>query len=726
MEIMIKPKKESPIYVLMISLHGLIRSKELELGRDADTGGQTLYVTALAENLAKHPEVEKVDLVTRLVDDEALSDDYAKPIEKLNEYAQIVRLDFGPSKYIKKESLWGHLNQAVDKCLSYLRTQGRLPDLIHTHYADAGYVGEQLSELLGIPQIHTGHSLGRPKKSRMLASGRKEQAIEKLFNFEQRIEVEESVIENASLIITSTKQEIDDQYGMYDNHQHSRYSVIPPGTDTSRFSPPGRKKIVSNTQAAVDKYLSDPEKPLIISISRADARKNIKGLVTAYAQSQSLQDKANLLIVAGTRNDIRTMDEAQRNVLTNLLFDIDTHDLWGKVAIPKFLTQSQIPELYRLAAKRKGVFVNPAFTEPFGLTLIEAAASGLPIMAPDDGGPRDIIQNCQNGLVANTLEPEAIAAALEQLLSDAKKWRQYASRGLSGVAKHYSWPSHVVKYMKEVRKILRKTQKQTRRQHAYAQSAQANLPLIKQALISDIDNTLIGDQDALNTLMQWRAVNKKNLAFGVATGRTLESTLEILKKHNVRLPDVLITSVGSEIHYGKNLTPDVGWASHIRHRWRREDIAEAMKAFSNIRLQSAENQREFKLSYLATPDQMPPIKELQHYLSQHKLYAQLIYSHEEFLDILPARASKGQAVRYLSYKWGLPIDQIIVSGDSGNDIEMLRGDTKAIVVGNYSPELGYLRHQEHIYFANAHFAAGIAEGISHYQPLLSNLISPIK
>src|SRR5690606_18920628 len=115
----------------------------------------------------------------------------------------------GPKRYIRKELLWKHLDQMVDKCLQFLRKQGHLPDFIHAHYADAGYVGRQLSNLLGIPFIFTGHSLGRPKLDRLLQSGKKESAIERQFNLQHRIAVEESVLQDASLIVTSTRQEID-------------------------------------------------------------------------------------------------------------------------------------------------------------------------------------------------------------------------------------------------------------------------------------------------------------------------------------------------------------------------------------------------------------------------------------------------------------------------------------------------------------------------------------
>lgn len=706
--------RDNPLYILMISVHGLIRSHDMELGRDADTGGQTTYVVELAKALAKHNKVGKVDLLTRLIDDPSLSPDYAQPEEKFDEGVRIVRMPCGPKKYIRKELLWPHLDQIVDKTLHFLRQQGRLPDLIHSHYADAGYVGKQLSTLLGIPLIHTGHSLGRPKQSRLLASGRKQSSIERQFNFERRIAVEEDVIQHASMVVTSTRQEVDEQYGMYQNHAPQRCSVIPPGTDTSRFSPLGRKKINPELQARIDRFLCAPDKPIILSISRPVLRKNLKGLIAAYGEDLQLQDAANLVIVAGVREDIRNLEESQQAVMNDILLDIDRYDLWGKVAIPKHITQEDLPELYRLAARRRGVFVNPAMTEPFGLTLIEAAASGLPFVAPDDGGPRDIVANCRNGLLANTLESTAIAVAINLALSDKKLWRTWAKNGIVNVKHHYSWDAHVEKYMKEIGQLLRRDRKRMRRQHAIALNSKSPMPLVKMMLISDIDNTLIGDKKGLAALIPWLRCNAGTLGFGVATGRSLESTVGILKKHRVPLPDILITSVGSEINYGPQLISDLGWASHIRHLWRRDDLVKAMLDIPGLKLQAQENQREFKLSYIVDPDQLPPLEQIYHHLHEQNLHAQLIYSSNEFFDILPVRASKGHAIRYLAYKWGLPLKSFLVAGDSGNDSEMLVGDTLAVVVGNHTPELEALRGLEQIYFAQAHCAAGILEGLAHY------------
>ncbi len=73
------------LYIQMFSLHGLIRSDKLEMGRDADTGGQIKYVLEEGLELSKNPEVGRVDLFTRRINDKTVSDDYNRPIEEVTD-----------------------------------------------------------------------------------------------------------------------------------------------------------------------------------------------------------------------------------------------------------------------------------------------------------------------------------------------------------------------------------------------------------------------------------------------------------------------------------------------------------------------------------------------------------------------------------------------------------------------------------------------------------------
>ncbi|MDH5470261.1 MAG: glycosyltransferase, partial [Gammaproteobacteria bacterium] len=229
-----KPRK----YLLLISVHGLIRGNNLELGRDADTGGQIKYVVDLARALAERDDVDQIDLVTRRVIDPAVSEDYRAAVEKLSDKVNIIRINAGPPEYLPKEQLWDHLDSFTDNLVNWLKERPRMPDFVHSHYADAGYVGVRLSNLLGVPLIHTGHSLGRDKRKRLLARGLSRQDIESTYNIERRIDAEEEILANADLVITSTHNEIEQQYGLYNYYDPARMTVIPPGTDLLQFHPP--------------------------------------------------------------------------------------------------------------------------------------------------------------------------------------------------------------------------------------------------------------------------------------------------------------------------------------------------------------------------------------------------------------------------------------------------------------------------------------------------------
>jgi sucrose-phosphate synthase len=698
------------LYVVLISIHGLIRGNELELGRDADTGGQTKYVVELSRALGNHPDIEKVELLTRQIIDDRVDGDYAETNEKLSEHAQIVRLQCGPKRYIRKENLWPHLDVYIDNAIKYFRRQRRVPDIIHAHYADAGYVGAHLSNMMGVPLVFTGHSLGREKKRLLMAHGMDENTVEKKYEISRRTEAEEVALDNALMVIASTHQEIKRQYSSYENYRIKQMHVIPPGVDLDRFHPSKRRGRYPAIFNVLKRFLSEPTKPCILAISRADERKNIQTLVHAYGKSKKLQELANLIIIAGNRDDIRQMERGARKVLQELLINIDKYDLYGKVCYPKHHDPDNIPEFYRLAARLQGVFINPAMTEPFGLTLIEAAASGLPIVATNDGGPRDIIASCHNGSLIDPLDEQDITQALLRVLDDPEQWRRYATNGIKGVKKHYSWDSHVRKYLSTLKKRLR-----LRRVNRFFEAKRSQIPTAKKFLIADIDNTLLGDVEAAQRLIKVLDAHRGELGFAVATGRRIESARAVLKEWNMPEPEVFISSVGTEIHYkGTNLPLDESWAKHISDQWEPDKIRELITPLPGIVNQEKAAQRSYKISYFYDPKKSPNAGELRRILRQNNLHAKVIMSHGQFLDIIPIRASKGHAVRFLAMRWGIEPEDIIVAGDSGNDEEMLNGNTLGVVVGNYSKELTKLRGKHAIYFAEKTYADGILEGMEHY------------
>lgn len=702
--------KTDSLYIVLISVHGLIRGHELELGRDADTGGQTKYVVDLALALGQQPEIERVDLVTRQIIDADVSEDYAQAVEALSDKARIIRIPAGPEGYIRKEELWDCLDILADNLLHWLSQQPRMPDVLHGHYADAGYVGMRLAHLTGIPLVFTGHSLGRDKRTQLLAMGLNSELVEQRYHISRRINAEEDVLATADLVITSTRNEIAEQYELYDYYHPERMEVVPPGTDLSKFYPAEGTMTDIPFIQALRPFLSDPGKPMILALSRPDERKNILSLVQAYGESAELQAAANLVIVAGNRDDIREMPEGAQTVLTEILLLADCYDLYGRIAIPKHHKQDEVPDIYRLTALTKGVFINPALTEPFGLTLLEAAACGAPLVATENGGPVDIIGNCHNGLLVDPLDTRAIADALLTILQNPRQWQTFSENGLRHVRQFYSWQAHAQRYLSKLQPLL---QRQT---PVFKTSpARDSLRYQNRAIFSDIDQSLLGNAEGLQQFVQCLRNQRKNVFFGIATGRRLDSVLAILKKNAIPTPDVLITSLGTEIYYAPHIKADTAWARHIDHQWNPKAIRRVLADLPGLSLQPSSEQSRFKISYHYDTHRAPSPEELNAMLRQEDQAVNANLAFGQFFDIVPARASKGLALRFFARQWNIPLERILVAGGSGADEDMMQGNTLAVVVANrHREELSQLYEAERIYFARQPHALGIVEAIEHY------------
>lgn len=723
-------------YIQLFSPHGLIRSNDPEIGRDKDTGGQVKYVLELLETLSKHPRIRKVDLFTRRIVDKRVSSSYEKEIEIVNKKARIVRMVCGGNSYRHKESLWDHLDEFADKTIRFIEKEDDFPDVVHGHYADGNYLAGQISEMFGIPFIATGHSLGRNKKNILIQQGLSEERINEKFNMERRIAEEENTLQSADLIIVSTQHEIDTHYNLYDNRTKARFEVIPPGVNTELFYPfyrldmPSFKMTMEQEQALyrinseIERFLFNPAKPLILSIGRADKRKNFETIIQSYGQDKELQAMANLAIFAGVRKDITQMPADEQEILTNLLLLLDKYDLYGKMAIPKKNDPKlEVPEIYRVAARKKGVFVNATPGENFGLTIVEAAACGLPVVASPTGGPKEIIENCRNGLLVDVEDPVAIADALKKIISDQHHWEKYSSDGIKASNQQYSWQTHADNYVKIISDLFDKKDLPSV-SYSHKTAYGKKLAKAKLFVISDLDGTLVDGNrsDGLKEFTEWIQEHKSDVAFGVASGRNKEITAKAFEKYPLPEPDIMITSAGSEIYYTDKMIADHGWESHINYQWKREELQEVLKQFPGIRLQEEAAQWPFKLSYYVNEAfKEDDVANLYKFLDDKKLRVKMLLTENHYLDLLPFRASKGNAVRYLSYKWEVPLDNFITAGNSGNDKEMLKGKAKGIVVANYSPELEELKKNKNIYFAEKPLSKGVLEGILHYTSQLTSL-----
>lgn len=712
------------MYLFHISLHGLVRSKDIELGRNSDTGGQITYVLNLLDALSAHDEVTKVELATRGFQDSSYDADYRQPKEVINNKAAILRFFDDEPAYLPKEALWDKLPLLKKEIITYLQAQPKLPDVIHAHYADAGKLGAEIAKELNIPFLFTGHSLGRTKLAAYEEQGWDAEQIEENFNITKRITAEEIALREAKQLIASSSHELEQQYADYYNFDQSKANILAPGYDPAVVK---RNDDIVNPRLLklINRFLAQPSKPAILALSRPSSKKNLATLVQAYAEYPGLKDMANLVIFAGQRDDISESSPDTKAVFEELFYLIDRHDLYGHVAMPKKHRRRHVADIYAYAAQTRGVFANIAYEENFGLTAVEAAANGLPVVVTNNGGTVDIVQQCQHGETVDPNSPEEIGKALFSLISDSERWESCSQNGRH-MAQNFAWHQHAANYLKLVQKVTSIELDITQANVSPANVTLANVTLAPQIItskmehnspwlvISDIDHTLTGSHDGVEALHRLMDEYKGKLTFAVATGRSLKKTLEAVDEWRLPFPKAILASVGSEIFYEEKgtLTADNDWNEQLKEGWQRHAVEQAMAGFPELILQPSGNQANHKLSYYIE-EEFADVAAYKAALAAHKLKANVIYSHSYYLDILPPRASKRYAASFLTQKLGIDPERVITVGDSGNDYDMLAHSSNAIMVANYCPELVSLTSMPHVYVAKDSYADGVAEGLRY-------------
>jgi sucrose-phosphate synthase len=140
-----------------------------------------------------------------------------------------------------------------------------------------------------------------------------------------------------------------------------------------------------------------------------------------------------------------------------------------------------------------------------------------------------------------------------------------------------------------------------------------------------------------------------------------------------------------------------------------------LKELPGLQPQSRKEQSQFKYSYHYDSNSAPSLDQIRAILRQQDLLVNVTLSFGQYLDLVPVRASKGQALRFIAQRWTIPLDRILATGGSGGDEDMLRGNTLGVVVANrHREELSILGDTEHVYLAEQSHARGILEALEHY------------
>lgn len=369
----------------MLSLHGYVGA-EPELGLP-DTGGQVVFVLELAKHFRDLGYV--VDIVTRRFEDQPEVDDMGPNL-------RVWRIPFGGSDFIRKEDMHDHLDEFVARFDDAMREAQVSYDYINSHYWDAGYAAQRISEEQGIVHVHTPHSLGSWKRDDMEGDT---QAIESDYRFEERIRKEFLTFRRCDLVIATSNQQVEilrSDYDVPDSH----VAMIPPGIDESRYTP------VTEAERAAARRRLKFRKNDVYTVGRAAANKGYDLLIQSLPELREQIPKARLQLAVGANStDDRERIEKWKALAVEL--GVDEYVKWhGHVEDDDMATY------YRAAS----VFALPSRYEPFGMTAAEAMACGTPCVVTIHGGLEEMFDFGAHALFADPKRPREYAVMLSMPL----------------------------------------------------------------------------------------------------------------------------------------------------------------------------------------------------------------------------------------------------------------------------------------------------------------------
>ena len=658
-----------------IALGGCLKGPPVAYGLTGDTGGHIAYVLGAATTQAKLDSVASITILTRSFDGDGFDPAHSTPIEGLCQKTIIRRIATGTRGYLEKEALAQDLPAFIQATVDALADPFARPDIVHAHFADAASVALALRDRYGIPFVYTPHSLALQKPGSAV-------------KFSGRIGDERRAIELSDAIVVSSRDEAECQVAAYGvAGASSRVLHLPPG--------PPLDEPETKQRSALDLLvdLVEPTRPMILAIARPMVRKNLVALAEAFALCPSLSAKANLVLLAGQpERSVPCAEEA--GVAAALDVALADPYLQGRVARLGHHSHADVQALYRFAVTTGGVFVNCALHEPFGLTLLEAAAAGLPVVATRNGGPMEIVEAIGHGILIDPEDREGIAHACMRIVTDRVLHRALAKAALNH-DHHYSWDRYARGSVDLYAAVLASAFRRARPPRLVA---------------CDIDDTLTGCKAGASRFAAWAAV-RRDTGFIVATGRSFDQARAILACWDLPTPDAFITAVGTVMHRraaSGHFEPCVEFSDGLDVDWDRAGVAATLERLRLVS-QGIEEQGQHKLSYFASAAEAEAVRGV---LSKAGFAARVVHSHAEYLDVLAPRAGKGAAVEAYAHGLGLTLKDCIAAGDSGNDADMLEACGFAIVVGNASAELDELTPRVGLYRAEATNADGVLEGLA--------------
>ncbi|NCW35167.1 MAG: D-inositol-3-phosphate glycosyltransferase [Actinobacteria bacterium] len=387
----------------------MLHTSPLDQAGTGDAGGMNVYVVESAKRIAAAGL--EVDIYTR-----ANRPDLPEKVE-LAPGVNVRHLEAGPFDGISKDELPSQICAFMS---SFMRQEVRFPvghyDLIHSHYWISGQLGWLVSERLGIPLVHTMHTMAKVKNL-ALAEGETPEPKSRAIG-------EEQVVKASSALIANTASEAASLVSLYDACPE-RVFVVPPGVDLTTYKVNGGKK------SARKKLSISNETQLLLFVGRIQPHKGPEVLIRAVAEmvkhNPNLRATLRAVIMGGASGNGSKEPEKLRALATFL----------GVSDVIEFkapVLRDELSEWYRAA----DLVCVPSYSESFGLVALEAQACGTPVVATAVGGLRTAVADGISGSLVDGHDPRAWSATILRLLLEPQR-RLLLSMGAVEHASHFGW-----------------------------------------------------------------------------------------------------------------------------------------------------------------------------------------------------------------------------------------------------------------------------------------------
>lgn len=229
-------------------------------------------------------------------------------------------------------------------------------------------------------------------------------------------------------------------------------------------------------------------------------------------------------------------------------------------------------------------------------------------------------------------------------------------------------------------------------------------------LATDLDGTFVGDKASLERLLSHYETLEEPVSLAYITGRHRASAAQLIYEASLPTPDFLITDVGTVIYAGSHFEEDEEWKKKMLKEWHPDQILKTAENIPGLLRQDLPNKRRVSFS----SEGARPAKTLKKALLRSGIPHTFIFSSNRDVDILPKGGGKGEALKFLIKKYADKEADILVAGDSGNDLDMLQAGYPAVIVSNARPELAAITGSEKLFRASYPYAEGILEAWQHF------------